>query len=586
MKDLRRWKTEDGPDFASCVERVMAPTDCESRSGSDMTLDELDEIIDRVAALSPFSSMILKKSIERRFGRSVRAMDLLSGVSRHLRSSEAKWMVRMLSKNYGPAGVPEELAMSRFHFLLPDLLKFQNSIQAAVRLLDRPTIQHMPIQPAADARDELKKAASLELEPQVGIMTARPIYDKARSIRHCCQLAGRRRMSVERKYDGEYRQIHIDRSSSGVCIKIFSKSGRDSTSDRMGLHSALRNSLQLDARDCRIKKRCILEGELLVWNDNHRRIEPFYKIRKYVRRSGRLLGTARDSPVDSDDHLMIMFYDILLLDDIVCGRESHDIRRQLLESLVWRIPGRADIGFREIVTFSASSAAERLNDAFARAIAQRWEGFVLKGCEDPYFSFDKNKAFIKLKKDYIPGLGDTADLIIVGGRRDARDEQELGAGKLWWTSFYLGCVENKEVSLGDSKPRLRIVDMIDRHGISKRDIIHLNRHGYFRRVPFATSAPDFNIIFEPGERPQPSELFSPPFVVEVTGAGFDKPANAGYFTLRFPRVLKVHDDRLSRDTVNFAELQEMAKRCIEIPDDPEEEEASWLGRLRSTGLPA
>ena len=56
------------------------------------------------------------------------------------------------------------------------------------------------------------------------------------------------------------------------------------------------------------------------------------------------------------------------------------------------------------------------------------------------------------------------------------------------------------------------------------------------------------------------------FTVEVVGAGFDKPANAGYFTLRFPRVLKVHDDRSFRDAVSFAELQEMAKRCLEIPN--------------------
>ena len=70
-------------------------------------------------------------------------------------------------------------------------------------------------------------------------------------------------MSVERKYDGEY------------C---------------------------LDTADCRIKRLCILEGELLVWTDDDERIEPFHKIRKHVKRSGRLIGTARDSPVDWQDN--------------------------------------------------------------------------------------------------------------------------------------------------------------------------------------------------------------------------------------------------------------------------------------------
>jgi hypothetical protein len=41
--------------------------------------------------------------------------------------------------------------------------------------------------------------------------------------------------------------------------------------------------------------------------------------------------------------------------------------------------------------------------------------------------------------DYIANLKDTADFTIVDGHRDAKDEQELGIEKLWWTSFYIGC---------------------------------------------------------------------------------------------------------------------------------------------------
>ncbi len=63
-----------------------------------------------------------------------------------------------------------------------------------------------------------------------------------------------------------------------------------------------------------------------------------------------------------------------------------------------------------------------LSKVFPRAITRRWERFVIKGCNEPYFSFKGTKLFIKLKKDYIAGLGDTADLVIVGGRRDVRAE--------------------------------------------------------------------------------------------------------------------------------------------------------------------
>lgn len=576
MKELQRWQTTNGPSLASCVERVMAITDCEPRIGPTVTLRELDCILDRLAALSPFSSDDLRNDSEEEQCNLTSSAELLSGVFRRLRSNEAKWLVRMLSKNYSPARIPDMLAMRRFHPLLSDLLRFQNSIPAATRLLGRLNTQQTPIQAVQHIWDHLWDV----LQPQVGVMIARPAYEKARSIRHCCQLARLRRMSVERKYDGEYCQIHVDLSNRESGIKIFSKGGRDSTRDRMGLHRALRESLKLGTADCAIKKQCILEGELLVWNDDTRTIAPFHRIRKHVRRSGRLLGAAQDSPVTANEHLMVMFYDLLLLDDTFCARESLDKRRHRLQSLVCRISGHADIGSREVVTFSSTNAAEELTAVFARAITQRWEGLVLKGCDDPYFTFDNSKLFIKLKKDYIPGLGDSADFIIVGGHYNTDDEHDIGMGKLWWTAFYIGCVDNKdEVYRFNAKPRIRVIDIVDKYGISKDHIVLLNRQGYFTRMPFAMSTPNFDVVLESAQRLRPVELFTHPYIVELVGAGFDKPANTAYYTLRFPRVLKIHDDRSFGDTISFKELQEMAQNCLAMPEKAQREEKYWRERL-------
>ena len=139
---------------------------------------------------------------------------------------------------------------------------------------------------------------------------------------------------------------------------------------------------------------------------------------------------------------MIMFYDILLLDNVSCIKETLEQRRQRLCSLVPCIRGRVGIGSREIIDFSSHQAPILLQEVFTRAVARRWEGLVLKGCDDPFFSLDGTR-FVKLKKDYIAGLGDTADLAIVGGRRDATDEQVLNIGRLRWTSFFIGCLRNK-----------------------------------------------------------------------------------------------------------------------------------------------
>jgi hypothetical protein len=61
LKNLQNWRAIDGSDFASCVERGMAATDSESKPGPNMTLEELDEVLDRIAATSPFSSVDLQE---------------------------------------------------------------------------------------------------------------------------------------------------------------------------------------------------------------------------------------------------------------------------------------------------------------------------------------------------------------------------------------------------------------------------------------------------------------------------------------------------------------------------------------------
>jgi hypothetical protein len=143
-----------------------------------------------------------------RHSRPLQVDEVFSTIFRRLYSSEAKWMVRMLLEKYSPVLIPEKPTIHRFHFLLPDLLSFQNTFEAAVQLLQAPTIQRMPFHVAKDVGPLLKESAIHSLTPQVGVMVSQPAHEKARSIKHCCQMAHSRRMSVERKYDGEYCQVH------------------------------------------------------------------------------------------------------------------------------------------------------------------------------------------------------------------------------------------------------------------------------------------------------------------------------------------------------------------------------------------
>jgi DNA ligase 4 len=95
----------------------------------------------------------------------------------------------MVSKTYRPVHVLEALASRRFHFLLPDLLRFQNWFEAAVKLLQDATVGQMPTRVAKKVEGWPREIAVRGLVPQIGVMITQPAYEKSRSIKHCCQLA-------------------------------------------------------------------------------------------------------------------------------------------------------------------------------------------------------------------------------------------------------------------------------------------------------------------------------------------------------------------------------------------------------------
>ncbi|KAK7883407.1 hypothetical protein LTR67_011278 [Exophiala xenobiotica] len=171
----------------------------------------------------------------------------------------------------------------------------------------------------------------------------------------------------------------------------------------------------------------------------------------------------------------------------------------------------------------------------------------------PYVSLAGGIHQIKLKKDYIPGWGDLADLVVFGGRRDATEVLMLGDDSLSWTTFYLACLTNKDdIVHSDVKPAFRMVGTISRLCLEMADLRYLNDYGRLCQVPFRQR------VLAPSHFP--TELFTKPAVVEVVGAGFDRPPNERFLTLRFPRILKVHRDRTYTDSIDFAEYQRQAKQ--------------------------
>jgi DNA ligase 4 len=106
---------------------------------------------------------------------------------------------------------------------------------------------------------------------------------KGQSCEHALrQFKHAERVWAEVKYDGERTQIHVVvRPNERSDITIFSKTGRNSTLDRLAVHDTIRRALGLpvggaDMWDTRGRKdiqNVVLEAEMVAFSDTRNQID-------------------------------------------------------------------------------------------------------------------------------------------------------------------------------------------------------------------------------------------------------------------------------------------------------------------------
>ncbi|GKT40830.1 DNA ligase 4 [Colletotrichum spaethianum] len=260
VKELRRYKEAGrGEDLADCVARVLKETPNPMFVGKDaLTVEEIDLALNSLAASCRFSSPAVRASQSHSSSRD----EILGDLYLRVQAREAKWLTRLILKDFQPVMLDPGHVYQCYDPLLPQILRVQDDFSAALSLLQKLRREPSFRSGMENRGDVLMK----HLTPVLGVKVGRPFWLKGRSIRHCMKL-GHGRMSCEKKMDGEYCQIHIDLSKGFRCIQIFSKSGKDSTSDRAALHGAIRDSLNIGKPKCKLTRGCILEGELVVYSD-------------------------------------------------------------------------------------------------------------------------------------------------------------------------------------------------------------------------------------------------------------------------------------------------------------------------------
>jgi DNA ligase-4 len=279
---------------------------------------------------------------------------------------------------------------------------------------------------------------------------------------------------------------------------------------------------------------------------------------------------------------MIIFFDIMLLNDIPILNMKQHQRRKVLESLVHCSPGSAQLAKYQIVCFSNSTAAQDLRGLVAKCITRHDEGLVMKPADEPYFSFRWSGYYssccIKIKKEYFGNFGDIGDFAAIGASYDAQKAMAIGLPNLPWTDFYIGCLENKQdVIQWNHSPRFVVITAITPNKFILKTLM---RSIDTSSKPYRNDDQSLRIERGIANGKKPSVIFNNPPIFDLYCFSFDKEGNTGFWTPRFPQISKLHSDRTFLDTITFTELQDLALKAMTAPKYPEStEDRAWVRRL-------
>ncbi|KAL1306817.1 hypothetical protein AAFC00_005474 [Neodothiora populina] len=359
--------------------------------------------------------------------------------------------------------------------------------------------------------------------------------------------------TCEYKYDGERAQIHFvahgaaeamatpaplaGKTSKGIS-NIFSRNSEDLSKKYPDILAKLPDWIKEGTQSF------VLDCETVAWDVVEKKVLPFQQLMTRKRKDVKV--------EDVKVKVCVYAFDILYLNGEALVNKSFRERREALYSAFTEVEG--EFAFAK---YGNTDQLEEIQVLLEDSVKASCEGLMVKmldGVESHYEPSRRSQNWLKVKKDYLAGAGDSLDLVVLGAY--------YGRGKRTsvYGAFLLACYNS-------SSQTYETVCNIGT-GFSEEVLQAL----YDKLKDLVIDRPKPFYSHSSGNKDQPDVWFEPRLVWEVKTADLtlspryvaakDVLGDASHrgVSLRFPRYIRDREDKKPDDATTARQVADMYKR--------------------------
>ncbi|CAK7220259.1 ATP-dependent DNA ligase Cdc17 [Sporothrix bragantina] len=350
--------------------------------------------------------------------------------------------------------------------------------------------------------------------------------------------------TCEYKYDGERAQIHyVAKSDDGKApglTSIFSRNSEDLSKKYPDILAKLHTWVRPETTSF------VLDCETVAWDVVERKVLPFQQLMTRKRKDVKI--------EDVKVKVCVFAFDLLYLNGAAIVEQPLRERRELLNNAFSPVEGE----FAMAVHMDGQELDE-IQTFLDESVKASCEGLMVKmldGAESGYEPSKRSRNWLKIKKDYLSGVGDSLDLVVLGAY--------YGKGKRTsvYGAFLLAC----------HNPNNDTYETVCNIGTGFSEAVLEQLHAQLSEIVIDRPKPFY--AHSSGNQHQPDVWFEPRYVWEVRTAdltlsprylagsreGVDPSGERRGISLRFPRFIRIRDDKKPAEATTSRQVAEMYRK--------------------------